>query len=121
MTVIDDEAVPAVLEVINEVGKTVTVKTESISYDPSTASGSPTYTTHTGQKCVVRAPTSEELANGLGEDGQSVALFAASGLAWTPSLTVRVVMDSADWTTVRVDRIAPSEQTIAWRLWLRRA
>lgn len=120
MTKLDDKLLPAVLRMANDLGKSVTVTTESLSYSPTTGSASRSTSTHTSQKLLGLKPVSSVyLERGLAEDGDSEGLWAASGLSFTPALGNRVAFGGKTYTTTRVEAIHSGDSICAYKIILR--
>ena len=120
MTKLDDKLLPAVLKLATGLGKSVTVTTESLTYNPSTGESSRSTTNHANQKLLGLKPVSQQyLEGGLAEDGDSEGLWAASGLAFTPALGVRVAFDGKTYTTTRVESIHSGDSICAYKVILR--
>lgn len=120
MTVLDDKLLPAVKSMATTLGKSVTVTTEALTYAPTTGISSRSTTSHANQKLLGLRPVSVEyLERGLAEDGDSQAMFAASGLSFTPALGVRVTFGGKTYTTTMVDEIHSGDSIAAYRVLLR--
>ena len=122
MTKLDDKLLPAVKSMATNLGTTVTVVVESLTYTAATGATSRSTTTHASQKLLGVRPVSKEyLESGLAQDGDTQGLFAASGLAFTPAQGDRVTINSKDYTTVRSEDIYSGESIVAYRVQLRAA
>jgi len=120
MTVIDDKLLPAVKSMATRLGKTVTVTTESVSYAPATGIGTRSTTAYTDQRLLGLRPVSQRyLELGLAQDGDTQAMFAASGLSFTPSLGTRVAFGGKTYATTLVEEIHSGESIAAYRVLLR--
>lgn len=105
-----------------QLGKSVSVTVESLTYDPTTGSSSRSTTAHANQKLLGLRPVSQEyLERGLAEDGDSEGLWAASGLPFTPALGVRVTFGGKAYTTTLVREIHSGDSICAYKVVLRRA
>lgn len=122
MTKLDDKLLPAVLSMADALGKSTTVTVETLAYDPTTGSSSRSTTDYTNQKLLGLRPVSQQyLERGLAEDGDSEALWAASGLSFTPALGVRVAFGGDTFTTTMVREIHSGDSICAYKVVLRRA
>lgn len=120
MTILDDQLLPAVQSMAAKLGKDVTVITESLSYSPTSGSSSRSTTSHANQKLLGLKPVGVEyLERGLAEDGDSQAIFAASGLPFTPALGLRVTFGGKTYTTTMVEEIHSGASIAAYRVLLR--
>mgnify|MGYP003116337986 CR=1 FL=1 len=122
MTALDDKLLPAVLNLATTLGKTTSVTTESLTYDPTTGLSSRSTSSHTNQKLLGLRPVSRRyLEEGLAEDGDSEGIWAASGLSFTPALGVRVTFGGKTYTTVVVREIHSGDSICAYQVVLRAA
>lgn len=122
MTILDDKLLPSVLSLATKLGKTVSVTVEALTYVPATGTSSRTPTTYAAQKLLGLRPVSQRYFDlGLAQDGDSQAMFAASGLSFTPALGVRVVIGSTTYTTTLVEEIHSGDSIAAYRVLLRTA
>ena len=122
MTILDDKLLPSVLSLATKLGKTVSVTVEALVYVPSTGVSARTPTTYADQKLLGLRPVSQRYFDlGLAQDGDSQAMFAASGLSFTPALGVRVVIGSTTYTTTLVEEIHSGDSIAAYRVLLRTA
>lgn len=120
MTVLDDKLLPAVKSLAAKLGKDVTVVIETLTYAPTTGLSSRSTTSHTNQKLMGIRPVSREyLERGLAEDGDTQAMFAASGLSFTPALGMRVTFGGKTYTTLAIYDIYSGESITAYRVVLR--
>lgn len=120
MTVLDDKLLPAIASMAAKLGKDVTVTAESLSYSPTSGSSSRSTTSYSNQKLLGLKPVSVQyLERGLAEDGDSEAIFAASGLSFTPVLGLRVAIGSKTYTTTMVEEIHSGASIAAYRVVLR--
>lgn len=120
MTKLDDKLLPAILKLATDLGKSTTVTTESLTYNPSTGASSRSTTNYTNQKLLGLKPVSQTyLDRGLAEDGDSEGLWAASGLSFTPALGVRVAFGGKTYTTTLVESIHSGDSVCAYKVVLR--
>jgi len=120
VTVLDDKLLPAIASMAAKLGKDVTVTAESLSYSPTSGSSSRSTTSYSNQKLLGLKPVSVQyLERGLAEDGDSEAIFAASGLSFTPVLGLRVAIGSKTYTTTMVEEIHSGASIAAYRVVLR--
>jgi hypothetical protein len=122
MTTLDDKLLPAVKSMAAKLGKDVTVTVEALTYVPATGTSSRTPTTHANQKLLGLRPVSQRYFDlGLAQEGDSQAMFAASGLSFTPALGVRVAIGGTTYTTTMVEEIHSGASIAAYRVLLRTA
>ena len=122
MTKLDDKLLPAVKSMAAIMGTTVSVVVESLSYNAATGTSSRSTSSHTGQKILGLRPVSKQyLDEGLAQDGDTLGMFAASGLAFTPSQGDRVTINSKAYTNVLTEEIYSGDSIVAFRVMLRAA
>lgn len=123
-TELDTEFRALALELISEVGKSVTwtSRTQDASdYSPATGVGSPTETAYT----VTIAPptefdpaslrTSKQFASSnVAIEGELYVMLAASGLQFVPAAGDFVEIDSESWSVVGVQRVYSGELVCAY-------
>jgi len=121
MTVLDDKLVPAVLKLSTRLGKTVSATSEALTYVPSTGTSSRVTTAHANQKLLGLRPVSQRYFDlGLAQDGDSQAIFAASGLnAAIPVQGTRVAIGGTNYTITVVEAIHSGDSVAAYRVLLR--
>ena len=122
VTVIDDELVPAIAEMAEELGKTVSVIEKTPTYSRSTGTTTFADTSHTGVKMLGMSPVSTHYVGlGLAKDGDTTALFAAENLPFTVRMGLRVTFGSETWTVTRFSDIHSGDSVAAFKVMLRRA
>lgn len=121
MTELDDQLVPAVLELINDLGKVAVARVKSNqAYTESTGDVTESATDYT-----VKILPPERFDIGY-IDGDVIRVsdlktaVAASGLAFTPKLGMLVIFDSGTYTTISVSPVYSGEQIAMWELQLRK-
>ena len=122
MTELDDALVPAALEMVTEFGKTVTVTTETITYDPDTGRGTAATVTHASQKMAGPFDIEETyIADGTSKDATAEGIFAASGLVFTVAQGMRVAWGGVTYTVVAFAELHSGEQIAAYVVFFKRA
>lgn len=123
VTELDNELVPAVQELLDELGRDVTFKVADVSstYDATTGEGTKSTNNYT-VKATPPYPYSDGMvSNGIVQMGDMRMLVAAEDLAFTPEPGDVVTWDTGDvWRTIRVTPIYSGELVCAWELQLRK-
>lgn len=114
-TEIDDIAVPAALELINEFGINATFIAETKVYDDVTQSTTSTATT------IVRkvSPPQEAKTWRDGEvlrESKALVYLAASGLTFTPAIGMKVTIDGTSYGITKAVAIRSGELIAIWEL-----
>ncbi len=121
-TEFDTELLEDVLDIIDEMGKTVTfwVYPEA-DYDPTTGEGSLGEAVQYSKKVI--PPYEVDLKYiyaDVAQAGDMLTGIAASGLEFTPTNGIKITIDSCIWTAVRVIPIYANEMIVLYILQLRR-
>ena len=119
MTVLDDELLPAIAELINdEVGTDVTFYVATgRGVDHSTGAVVGERDTATTVKAT--PPVIRRVANEDGTESRSCSfLIAGQGLTFEPKRNQRVVIGGEDWKVVKRDPIRSGDSVVAWKLML---
>ncbi|UOF80041.1 head tail attachment protein [Caudoviricetes sp.] len=121
MTELDNELVPAVLEIVEAFGKVATARVKSgQAYDESAATVTETSTDYT-----VKILPPERFDVGY-VDGDVIrasdlkSAVAASGLAFVPKPGMQVIFDGSTYLAVTVSPVYAGEQIAMWELQLRK-
>lgn len=120
MTELDDALVPAVLELVSDLGKVVTARVKSAQvYDES---GSSVSETSTDYSIKVLPPEKFDISYIDGDVIRATdlkTLVAASGLAFQPTPGMQLLLDAKTYLAVAVSPIYSGEQICAWEMQLR--
>ncbi len=122
MTELDDALVPAVLDIIDELGADMTFRiTSGGAYNPATGDRTGESTVEYTRKASPPSPYSSRYIDGdlIREDDAKI-MVAASGLAFTPIKNMEVEISGEKWKTVSVKRLWSGEQVCGWEMQLRR-
>lgn len=120
MTTLDDRILPLALNLIAKFGKAATVYDAYTDVDVATGRTS-TVPDSWSVTIAPPSPVNSKYVNGdivIETDMQT--MIAASGLAFTPSVGMRVVFDSTDYKVVAAQPLYSGESIAAWRLIARR-
>ena len=122
MTVLDDKLVPAVLALINKFGITGVFDTGSGEgvYTATTGDVAETASTVT-RKVSPPVPFNQRLVDGATVRRDDTQVFVAgSGITFTPSIGMTIVIAGDKWKIVSVIVLRSGEQVAAYELQLRR-
>ena len=122
-TAFDNKMIPEILALVAQYGKTVTITLDGTSlYDPETGYGTQGYPTEYDVK--VTPPEQYERQFFEGETvkiGDARVWLPASGLEFTPVISMKVDFDNQTWTVQSVLPIYTGEQIALYGLQIRRA
>ena len=121
-TALDDELLPEVLAIIDELGKSVSVAvTTGAASVPSTGAVSEGTTTSYTVKATPPSPYESKFVDGdLIRAGDSRIFLAGQDLAFTPNAGQRITIDSDQWLAVSVNAIYSGELVCVWEVQVRR-
>lgn len=120
MTELDDELLPAVAEIVTDLGKEITVVEDTMVYDPVTGSTAHVTTPHT-VLCTPPAGYNQILVDGdiIRMDDLKV-LLSAELISFVPKIGWKVIIDGVTWSILHVRPIFSGELVCALGLHLRR-
>ncbi len=119
MTSLDDDLVPAVLELVEELGAAATYVSISTAYDPATTDVNVARQNFTIK--VTPPQAAKEFAEGESVEVQDLeTIIAASGLLFTPKLGDKLIFQGATYAVVGVPPIYSGDSICAYTLRLRR-
>lgn len=122
MTELDDELLPEVLALIEELGKAVSVTVTS-GGTPNVTAGTIDGATSTDYTVKATPPYPVKQAWSMRDvttEAESACLLAGSGLPFTPAPGQTVTIDSVKWSVVSASPIYSGELVCAWELGLAR-
>lgn len=122
-TELDDVLVPAVQELLDDLGRDVifTVADVSSTYDASTGESTKSTNNYTVKATPPYPYSDRMISSGIVQMGDMRMLVAAEDLDFTPTPGDLVTWDSGDvWRTIQVSPIYSGELICAWELQLRK-
>ncbi|MCP4660988.1 MAG: hypothetical protein GY856_36770 [bacterium] len=126
MTDLDDDLVPAILDLIDEFGVDTVFETVTQSYDSSTGKTTESGAVDNTRKASLPLEYEDKYVDGdFVRRGDCYTYIAASGLTWTPVKGMKVTFTNpsggADdvFDAVKVKRLDTGTSTGAWRFQLR--
>ncbi len=120
-TALDLELLPAVEELIDEVGILVTITEDDQTYDAATGDVSGTPTAHANVKASPVLDYELRFIDGdVIRHGDARIYLAGKDLGFTPKAGFTVAAGGKTWKVVTVGNLMSGDQTAAWELQLRR-
>jgi hypothetical protein len=119
-TALDNDLRPAVVEILDEVGKEMTFSADTETYDPATGAVTVSATKAHTVKASPPLEYNDRLVDGeIIERGDTFIFLAAKDLAFTPVKSMNVSFDSTQWQVVAVKKHYSGNQIAAYELQLR--
>lgn len=105
---------------VDKFGKAITLRRTTSTFDPSTGTTSESTTDHSVNAVI--EPYAERLIDGsLIQVGDMQVTVPAKSLSIDPDTSKdSVILDSVEWTLVRVEALYSGEQVATWALQVRR-
>lgn len=122
-TELDDVLVPAVQELLDDLGRDVTFKVADVSstYDPTTGTGSKSTNNYTVKATPPYPYSFGMISNDIVQAGDMRTLIAAEDLAFVPESGDVMTWDTGDvWGVVHATPIYSGELICAWEIQLRK-
>ena len=121
-TSLDKELVPAVLDIINEVGRNMQfTNPRVVNYDPVTGIGNETICKTLTRKASPPIDFEQRYVDGDSvRRGDARIFIAASGLPFTPLPDMHIKFDTEEFKAVNILPLHSGEQVAAYEIQLRR-